>query len=190
MTAMQQPQPLSLALFELAAELHRSGSGAVFEATDVRNGRRVAIKRKDSSELGERKLRSGRVVVACIDGSCNVWLKLIQLYCSAKIPNEIHGRVADSARKDLAALGPSRASTSAPPSWSSCLPSEDLTWLKIWRARAISGSWPGAQYSARARLTHLLGELGGSERRLAVLVRFFEGLQHHLLVLQRRAASV
>ena len=47
-----------------------------------------------------------------------------------------HGRMADSARKDLAALGPSRASTSAPPSWSSCLPSEDLTWLKIWRARA------------------------------------------------------
>ena len=73
MTAMQPPQPLSLALFELAAELHRSGSGAVFEATDVRSGGRVAIKRKDSSELGERKLRSGRVVVACIDGSCHVY---------------------------------------------------------------------------------------------------------------------
>ena len=161
MTAMQQPQPLSLALFELAAELHRSGSGAVFEATDVRSGGRVAIKRKDSSELGERKLLEHEAVllatlshpnVAVCLGSfvergrfymvlefvlcCNVWLKLMQLYCSAKIPNEIHGRVADSARKDLAALGPSRASTSAPPSWSSCLPSEDLTWLKIWRARA------------------------------------------------------
>ena len=63
MTAMQQPQPLSLALFELAAELHRSGSGAVFEATDVRSGGRVAIKRKDSSELGERKLLEHEAVL-------------------------------------------------------------------------------------------------------------------------------
>ena len=59
----QQPQPLSLALFELAAELHRSGSGAVFEATDVRSGGRVAIKRKDSSELGERKLLEHEAVL-------------------------------------------------------------------------------------------------------------------------------
>ena len=63
MTAMQPPQPLSLALFELAAELHRSGSGAVFEATDVRSGGRVAIKRKDSSELGERKLLEHEAVL-------------------------------------------------------------------------------------------------------------------------------
>ena len=63
MTAMQPPQPLSLALFELAAELHRSGSGAVFEATDVRSGSRVAIKRKDSSELGERKLLEHEAVL-------------------------------------------------------------------------------------------------------------------------------
>ena len=59
----QQPQALRLALFELAAELHRSGSGAVFEATDVRSGGRVAIKRKDSSELGERKLLEHEAVL-------------------------------------------------------------------------------------------------------------------------------
>ena len=48
--------PLSLALYVLKKELHRSGSGAVFEATELASGRHVAIKRKDTPELGDRKL--------------------------------------------------------------------------------------------------------------------------------------
>ncbi len=49
-------EPLCRSLFRLGKELHRSGSGAVFEATALRTGLPVAIKRKDTSELGDRKL--------------------------------------------------------------------------------------------------------------------------------------
>lgn len=52
----EEAGPLSLSLFRLGKELHRSGSGAVFEATVLRTGVPVAIKRKDTSELGDRKL--------------------------------------------------------------------------------------------------------------------------------------
>ena len=49
-------EALGRSLFRLGKELHRSGSGAVFEAIVLRTGLPVAIKRKDSSELGGRKL--------------------------------------------------------------------------------------------------------------------------------------
>ena len=49
-------EALGPSLFRLGKELHRSGSGAVFEAIVLRTGLPVAIKRKDTSELGGRKL--------------------------------------------------------------------------------------------------------------------------------------
>ena len=49
-------EALGRSLFRLGKELHRSGSGAVFEAIVLRTGLPVAIKRKDTSELGGRKL--------------------------------------------------------------------------------------------------------------------------------------
>ncbi len=53
---LETGESLGRSLFRLGKELHRSGSGAVFEATVLRTGLPVAIKRKDSSELGDRKL--------------------------------------------------------------------------------------------------------------------------------------
>ena len=56
MATQPAPTALSLAQYVLKKELHRSGSGAVFEATELATGQHVALKRKDTPELGDRKL--------------------------------------------------------------------------------------------------------------------------------------